>query len=66
MGELIGLYLITYGFFRFLCEFWRQPDAQLGFVLGAFTMGQILSSFMIILGFGVLIYRRKQCKNWQL
>ena len=62
-GELIGVYLITYGFFRFLCEFWRQPDAQLGFVLGEFTMGQILSSFMIILGFGVLIYRRKQCKN---
>ena len=60
-GELIGLYLITYGFFRFLCEFWRQPDVQLGFVLGPLTMGQILSSFMILFGFIVLVYRRKSC-----
>ena len=62
-GELIGLYLISYGFFRFLCEFWREPDVQLGFIIGSFTMGQILSSFMIVLGIGVFIYRRKKCKN---
>ena len=62
-GELIGLYLISYGFFRFLCEFWREPDPQLGFIIGSFTMGQILSSFMIIFGIVVFIYRRKKCKN---
>jgi len=62
-GELISLYLISYGVFRFICEFWREPDPQLGFILGPFTMGQVLSSIMIILGIFVLIYRRKSCKN---
>ncbi|MCD4828579.1 MAG: prolipoprotein diacylglyceryl transferase [Candidatus Cloacimonetes bacterium] len=39
-----------YGLFRFLIEFVRQPDAHLGFVLGPLTMGQLLSSAMIIAG----------------
>ncbi len=37
-----------YGIFRFMLEFVRQPDPQLGFVIGIFTQGQILSSFMIL------------------
>jgi phosphatidylglycerol:prolipoprotein diacylglycerol transferase len=35
---------------RFFIEFTRQPDAQLGFVLGPFSMGQLLSSLMIVAG----------------
>lgn len=62
-GELIALYLITYGVFRSLCEFWRQPDPQLGFIVGHITMGQILSSFLVIIGFIIFYYRRKKCKN---
>lgn len=42
-GLLSGLFLVLYGVFRFLVEFTRQPDAQLGFVLGPLTMGQLLS-----------------------
>ncbi|NPA11274.1 MAG: prolipoprotein diacylglyceryl transferase [Epsilonproteobacteria bacterium] len=61
-GELIALYLILYGSFRTLCEQWRQPDWQLGFVIGHLTMGQILSFFMI--GGGVvLLYLRKRGAN---
>jgi len=60
-GELISLYLITYGVFRSLCEMWRQPDPQLGFILGPLTMGQILSFFLIILGFTVFYFRRRSC-----
>ena len=62
-GELIALYLITYGAFRSLCELWREPDPQLGFIVADFTMGQILSFFLIIAGIFIFYFRRKQCKN---
>ena len=42
-GALAALFLLLYGTARFLVEFTRQPDAQLGFVLGPFSMGQLLS-----------------------
>lgn len=46
-----GLFLLLYGCFRFFCEFFRQPDSQLGFIAWDWlTMGQILSVPMIILG----------------
>ena len=56
-GFLIGLYFIGYGFFRFIIEYFRQPDSDLGFRIswGAspifqFTTGQILSFWMIVFG----------------
>ncbi len=42
-GMMFALTLFLYGLFRFIVEFFRQPDAQLGFVAGPLTMGQILS-----------------------
>jgi phosphatidylglycerol:prolipoprotein diacylglycerol transferase len=46
-----GLFLIAYGLFRFIVEFVREPDQQLGYLaLGWLTMGQILSAPMILLG----------------
>ena len=46
-----GLFLSGYGAFRFLVEFVREPDAQLGYLaFGWVTMGQVLSLPMIILG----------------
>ena len=53
-GLLSGSFLIGYGVFRFLSEFARQPDPQLGFILGPFSMGQLLSSLMIMAGTIVL------------
>jgi phosphatidylglycerol:prolipoprotein diacylglycerol transferase len=51
-----GLFLILYGVFRFILEFFRQPDPQLGFVaFGWLTMGQLLSIPMI-LGAIILMY----------
>jgi phosphatidylglycerol:prolipoprotein diacylglycerol transferase len=57
-----GLFLLCYGCFRFLVEFVRQPDAQLGYLaFGWLTMGQLLSAPMI--AFGILLlflaYRRR-------
>ncbi len=49
-----GLFLLGYGVFRFYVEFYRVPDADLGYLaLGWVTMGQILSAPMII--FGVIL-----------
>ena len=53
-GALLAWYLIGYGAVRFFIEFVREPDAQLGFIFGPFSMGQLLC-FMMIAG-GALIY----------
>jgi len=52
-GVLFVLYLIGYGFFRFVLEFFRQPDAQLGTLFMGFSMGQLLCVVMISLGAGL-------------
>lgn len=50
-GRVSSLFLIAYGVFRFGVEFFRMPDAQLGFIAwGWLTMGQLLSLPMIVLG----------------
>jgi phosphatidylglycerol:prolipoprotein diacylglycerol transferase len=57
-----GLFLICYGVFRFLVEFVRQPDAQLGYLaFDWLTMGQVLSFPMIIAGAALMFiaYRRQ-------
>jgi len=60
-GAVGGAFLLGYGIFRFIAEFFREPDAHLGFIaLDWMTMGQILSTPMILIGLGLLIhaYRR--------
>jgi phosphatidylglycerol:prolipoprotein diacylglycerol transferase len=49
-------FLSLYGSFRFLVEFVRQPDTQLGFLWGGATMGQLLSLPMVLIGLAGLIY----------
>ncbi len=61
VGAVSGLFLLCYGLFRFLIEFVRQPDPQLGYLaFGWVTMGQILSLPMMLAGAGLLAwaYRR--------
>jgi len=55
-GAMIALYLIGYGLVRFGIEFFRQPDAHIGFVLFQLSVGQILCSLMILSGVLVLLY----------
>ena len=61
VGAVAGMLALGYGVFRFVVEFVREPDTQLGFVWGVFTMGQLLSLPMIIAGAVVLVwaYTRK-------
>lgn len=50
-GELVGWVLALYGIFRIMVEFFREPDSQLGFLLGGWmTMGMVLSVPMVIAG----------------
>ncbi len=56
-GQLSALFLIFYGIFRFGIEFFREPDAQLGFVFLTFSMGQILCVIMILAG--VILWVKK-------
>lgn len=58
-GHLLSLYLIGYGIARFAIEFVREPDAQLGFVIGTLTMGQLLTSIMIIVGIVLLATHKR-------
>ena len=57
-GFLIGIYICGYGFVRFFIEFFREPDYQLGFVLGFMSMGQVLCALMIAAGTAILFWRR--------
>tara|TARA_B100000902_G_scaffold10262_1_gene12556 strand:- start:2690 stop:3472 length:783 start_codon:yes stop_codon:yes gene_type:complete len=52
-GKVSAIFLIFYSFFRFLVEFFRVPDEQLGYVIFNLTMGQIISIVFFI--FGVVI-----------
>jgi len=60
-GELIALYAVFYGIARFVAEFFREPDFQLGFICcGWVTMGQILSSFMFLAGILLYLYLKQK------
>ena len=49
-GMISGIFLTFYSLFRFVIEFFRVPDEQLGYLIYNFTMGQIISLIFFILG----------------
>ena len=57
MGDCSFKFLIFYGIFRIFSEFFREPDEQIGFLIGSFSMGMMLSILMIFVG--VVLYRIK-------
>ena len=56
-GIISALFLIFYSIFRFLIEFTREPDLQIGFILLNLTLGQILSFLFLI--FGLFLFYKK-------
>jgi phosphatidylglycerol:prolipoprotein diacylglycerol transferase len=60
-GLTSGLFVGLYGLARIFCEFFRQPDPQLGFLFGGATMGMILSAPLVVIGGLLIVYalRRK-------
>ncbi|MDC3188762.1 prolipoprotein diacylglyceryl transferase [Pseudoalteromonas elyakovii] len=59
-GSVAGVFLLGYGVFRFIVEYFREPDAHLGLFAGFISMGQILSLPMVIGGLGLLIWAYKK------
>jgi len=55
-GIILGLFLTGYGVSRFIVEFFREPDPQLGFVFMGLTMGQLLCIYMMLAGTLLLSY----------
>ena len=58
-GLIVGSFACFYAVARSTCEFFREPDAQLGFLWGEATMGQLLSIPLFIAGLGFIIYALK-------
>ena len=57
IGNCSSLFLIYYGIFRIFCEFFRQPDIQIGYFFNFISMGILLSIFMILAG-SILYYKK--------
>ena len=57
-GFISGIFLLLYGTFRFLIEFTREPDIQIGFIFNFLTMGMLLSIPMFIMGLVIVIYSK--------
>ena len=60
MGTCSYLFLIYYGIFRIVSEFFRQPDPQIGYLFNLFSMGTLLSFLMIISGLIILFNLREK------
>ncbi|WP_293858782.1 prolipoprotein diacylglyceryl transferase [uncultured Alsobacter sp.] len=58
-GLVSGLFGIGYGLARIACEFFREPDAQLGYLFGGATMGMLLSLPLIAAGLVLVAYSRR-------
>ncbi len=55
-GLTIGCFAVGYAIARSICEFFREPDAQLGFLWGGATMGQLLSIPLLLAGLVFIFY----------
>ena len=60
-GQVSGLFLIFYSLFRFLVEFFRSPDPQIGFLILNFTLGQLISVLFFMAG-TLLLYLKNNEK----
>lgn len=60
-GTVTFSFFLVDGLIRFILEFWRQPDAQVGFLFKIFTLGQLLSLGMMVVGVvGLWWVRRRE------
>lgn len=55
-GLATGIFALGYGAARIICEFFRQPDPQLGYLFAGATMGMILSLPLIAAGIGFIAF----------
>ena len=60
-GKISALFLIFYSLFRFLAEFFRSPDAQIGYLILNLTLGQLISVLFLVAG-TLLFYQKNNEK----
>ena len=58
-GMLSGAFLVGYSLARIACEFFREPDAHLGFLYAGATMGQLLCLPMLAAGIALVARARR-------
>ena len=58
-GYISGLFLLFYSAFRFVIEFFRNPDEHLGYLFLNLTMGQIISFIFLIIGIYLVIIKNE-------
>ncbi|MFW7380873.1 MAG: prolipoprotein diacylglyceryl transferase [Oligoflexus sp.] len=58
-----SLFLIAYGMIRWILEFFREPDPQLGFILWGMSLGQIFCILMVLFGLGLSYFGPKLPAN---
>lgn len=60
-GAIAGIMGMLYAVIRVICEFFRAPDAQIGFLTSwGLTMGQLLSGVLFMVGLVIFIYSMKK------
>jgi phosphatidylglycerol:prolipoprotein diacylglycerol transferase len=59
VGLPTGTFLAGYGLARVTAEFFREPDAHLGFLVGGLTMGHLLSLPMLLAGLALIVWARR-------
>tara|TARA_B100000519_G_C13802870_1_gene232051 strand:+ start:33 stop:320 length:288 start_codon:yes stop_codon:yes gene_type:complete len=59
VGTCSYLFLILYGVFRIFSEIFREPDKHLGYLFNLFSMGTVLSFFMILAGITIITLSKK-------
>ena len=58
IGTSSYMFLILYGFFRVFSEFFREPDAQVGYLFNLVSIGMVLSAFMMLAGIIIFLNKR--------
>ena len=64
-GEVSAVFLLGYGSFRFVAEFFREPDAHLGLLSLGMSMGQWLCLPMLLAGAGLFWWARSGLPGFQ-
>ena len=59
-GFIIGAFAVGYAIARITCEFFREPDPQLGFLWGGLTMGMLLSVPLMLTGIAFVVAALKR------
>jgi phosphatidylglycerol:prolipoprotein diacylglycerol transferase len=59
-GMIGGMFVFGYGIARIVSEFFREPDAHIGYLTGGLTMGMLLSIPMLVVGLGAMWFAKRR------